>query len=531
MKWPSDTPPPKPPRDPPPIKHDGDEEVDFDLQRDSAVIEPLLRGYAGDDSGLRSALDRSLIRPRPALIRQLMSSCEYSFKPLHTLFLWAETRPGYRHTAAVFNTMIELLAKSREFDSAWLLIDRYSQADDELVSHGTFTILIRRYARARMPQAAIRTFHLMERFGIPSPNFDILLDALCKEGLIRSAEAVFRQRQNPPPSTTSYNILLNGWFRCRKLRHAEKLFAEMRAKGVNPTIVTYGTLIEGYCRMRRVERAMELIEEMKKVDGIEPNIITYNPIVDALGESQRSKEALTMVEKITSYGLEPTISTYNSLVKGFCKEGNLLGASRALKSMIGKGCLPTPTTYNYFFRFFAKSDKIEEGMNLYRKMVEMGHTPDRLSYHLLVKMLCERGKLDMAAEIMKEMSSQGCDPDLAIYTMLVHLLCRLNRLEEAYSEFMSMIEKGLTPQYLTYQRLVAALKKAGMVEMANKISDLMSAIPHSKGLPDTYKGDDIAGRGSLIIKRAQAVSDVLKSSRNEKEKFGRHRFRKGQKDY
>jgi pentatricopeptide repeat protein len=69
----------------------------------------------------------------------------------------------------------------------------------------------------------------------------------------------------------------------------------MKKRNVKPSIVTYDTLVGGYCRMRRVERAIELVDEMKR-EGIRSNAIVYNPIIDALAEARRFKEVLGMME-------------------------------------------------------------------------------------------------------------------------------------------------------------------------------------------------------------------------------------------
>ncbi|KAL5559240.1 hypothetical protein UlMin_035451 [Ulmus minor] len=500
-------------------------------QNDFAVISDLLtnRSVSAGPS-LSSDLDRTGIEPSSSLLEAVFEHFDSSPRLLHSLFLWAEKKSEFRPSATLFKSMIDVLAKSREFDSAWFLIlDRIGKDEEpNLVSGDAFVIMIRRYARAGMPQSAIRTFEfaststLILGSSLEVSLFEILLDSLCKEGHVRVASEYFdgkrKLESNWIPSTRVYNILLNGCFRLRKLKWAERLWMEMKRDNVRPTVVTYGTLVEGYCRMRRAERAMELVSEMR-LEGIEPNAIVYNPIIDALGEAGQFKEALGMMERFSVLESGPTISTYNSLVKGFCKAGNLLEASKTLKMMIGRGIVPTPTTYNYFFRYFSKFGKIEESLNLYTKMIESGYTPDRLTYHLLLKMLCEDGRLDLAVQVSKEMRSRGFDMDLATSTMLIHLFCNMNRFEEAYAEFEDMIRRGIVPQYLTFQRMNDELRKRGMTVIAKKLRDLMSSVPHSTSLPNTYSidGDSSRARRSSIMRKAEAMSTMLKTCKDPRE--------------
>ncbi|XP_021825275.1 pentatricopeptide repeat-containing protein At5g11310, mitochondrial [Prunus avium] len=500
-------------------------------QNDFSTIANLLADPSiSPGSSLQSALDRTGIEPGPCLLQAVFDHFDSSPKLLHTLFLWAEKRPGVRTSVTLFGSMINVLAKSREFESAWSLILNRIGRDEEpgLVSVDTFVIMIRRYSRAGMSQSAIRTFEFASNSDsfLNSESemslFEVLLDSLCKEGLVRVASEYFdmKRKLHPDwiPSVRVYNILLNGWFRSRKLKQAERLWAEMKRDNVKPSVVTYGTLVEGYCRMRRAEIAIELVSEMRS-EGIEPNAIVYNPIIDALGEAGKFKEALGMMERFLVLESGPTISTYNSLVKGYCKAGDLVGASKILKMMISRGCVPTPTTYNYFFRYFSKFGKIEEGMNLYTKMIESGYTPDRLTFHLLLKMLCDEGRLDLAVQVSKEMRSRGSDMDLATSTMLIHLLCNMHKFKEAFAEFEDMIRRGLVPQYLTFQRMNDELRKQGMTEMAHKLCNMMSSVPHSTNLPNTYvrERDASHARRKSIIQKAEAMSDLLKTCSDPRE--------------
>ncbi|XP_057721062.1 pentatricopeptide repeat-containing protein At5g11310, mitochondrial-like [Arachis stenosperma] len=533
IKWPT-LPTPQPPPNPNPKPQSSEPQPlsNFSPRDFSAIADIFADSSISPGSLLHAELDRSGIEPGSELLLAVFDRFGSSPKLLHSLFLWAEKQPGFRPNSKLFDAVVNALAKSREFDSAWTLIlhhiDDGNDEGEALVSVATFGIMIRRYARAGMVQPAIRTFEFARKHNSiidsesESSLFEILLDSLCKEGSVRAAYEYLclrkKMNQGWVPSIRAYNIMLNGWFRSRKLKHGERLWEEMKKENVRPTVVTYGTLIEGYCRMRRVEKALEIVGDMIK-EGIAPNAIVYNPIIDALAEAGRFKEALGMMERFHVLEIGPTESTYNSLVKGFCKAGDLVGASKILKMMISRGFLPSSTTYNYFFRYFSRCGKIEEGMNLYTKIIQSGYTPDRLTYHLLVKMLCEEERLDLAVRVSKEMRHKGLDMDLATSTMLVHLLCKMRRLEEAFAEFEDMIRRGIVPQYLTFQRLNAELKKQGMTEVAQKLCNLMSSIPHSTSLPNTYSEDnnDARARRNSIIQKAQAFSDMLKNCNDPRE--------------
>ncbi|CAH8281695.1 unnamed protein product [Eruca vesicaria subsp. sativa] len=493
-------------------------------QTDLSTISNLLENHnVTPGSSLESALNETGIEPSYQLVQTLFDRLSSSPMLLHSVFKWADTKPGFTPSPSLFNSVINAMCKARDFESAWSLIfDRVrSDGGSGLVTADTFIVLIRRYARAGMVEQAIKAFEYATNYDTELKLLEVLLDALCKEGHVREASMYMERRRrldsNWIPSVRIFNILLNGWFRARKLKQAENLWTEMKEMNVKPSVVTYGTLIEGYCRMRRVEIALEVLEEMKMAE-MELSFMVFNPIIDGLGEAGRLQEALGMMERFFVCVSGPTIVTYNSLVKNFCKAGDLAGASKILKMMMNRGVDPTPTTYNHFFKYFSKHNKTEEGMNLYFKLIEAGHSPDRLTYHLILKMLCEDGKLSLAMQVNKEMKNRGIDPDLLTTTMLIHLLCRLDMLEEAFEEFEKVVRRGIIPQYITFKMIDNGLRTKGMIEMAKRLACVMSSLPHSEKLPNTYREvvDAPPGRDrrKSILHRAEAMSDVLKGCRN-----------------
>jgi hypothetical protein len=121
--------------------------------------------------------------------------------------------------------------------------------------------------------------------------------------------------------------------------------------------------------------------------------------------------------------------------------------------------------------------------------------------------------------MIQEMRNSGFEPDLATSTMLIHLLCRRHHFEEASVEFEHMFERGIMPQYITYRMLVREFKRLGLVELTQKLTDLMHSVPNSTKLPGSYRdkeGDDAIEKKKSILEKAKAVSDVLKQSKGRK---------------
>ncbi|KAG5225333.1 pentatricopeptide repeat-containing protein [Salix suchowensis] len=284
---------------------------------------------------LQIAPDKTGAEPELGLLRAVFDHCNLSQKLLHSVFRWAEKKPGFQSLTR-------------------------GNCRGDLVSSYTIAILITRYTRAG--------------------NMELL------------------------------DILLNGWSRSRKLKHADRLWLEMKKKNVKTSIVTYDTLVGGYSWTRRVERAFELADEMKR-EGIKSNATVCNPIIDALAEAGRFrfKEVLWIMENFFLCETVPTISTCNSYVKGYSKLSE------------------------------KRRDVMAKSLKILTMMISWEVFPNPMVY--------VRGE---TGQISKEMRDRRCDMDMATTTTSTPFLCKMHRFEEAFAD---MLGGGIVLRHLTFHRL------------------------------------------------------------------------------
>ncbi|KAI3996205.1 hypothetical protein MKX01_022699 [Papaver californicum] len=167
------------------------------LQIDCIIICNLLRDNIDVSPGttLETALDETGIKPDSTLLQTILPHFDSSPEPFLYLYKWAVKQPSF--------------------------------------DPDTFAILMKGYARAGMTSTAIRTFEIVNELDSShytfslSSLFETLLDSLCKEGHVRIASGYcVKRRESEPgcvPSVGVYNVLLDGWFRSGKLKHAERL--------------------------------------------------------------------------------------------------------------------------------------------------------------------------------------------------------------------------------------------------------------------------------------------------------------------
>ena len=74
---------------------------------------------------------------------------------------------------------------------------------------------------------------------------------------------------------------------------AVKTFNMMVEKGCSLDVFSYNILINGYCKSKKIDEAKRLFHEMSN-KGIIPNVVAYNTLIDGLssGESPDCTRAI-----------------------------------------------------------------------------------------------------------------------------------------------------------------------------------------------------------------------------------------------
>ncbi|XP_022765904.1 pentatricopeptide repeat-containing protein At1g77360, mitochondrial-like [Durio zibethinus] len=187
---------------------------------------------------LDTALDQSGLRVSPEVVEDVLKRFENAGMLAYRFFEWAEKQRNYMHSIRAYHTMIESLAKIRQYQIMWDLVN--TMRNKSMLNVETFCIIMRRYARVQKVEEAIYTFNVMEKYGVP-PNlaaFNGLLSTLCKSKNVRKAQEIFdRMKDQFVLDSKTYSILLEGWGRAPNLPKAREIFREMVDMGCDPDII------------------------------------------------------------------------------------------------------------------------------------------------------------------------------------------------------------------------------------------------------------------------------------------------------
>ncbi|GJM98933.1 hypothetical protein PR202_ga15986 [Eleusine coracana subsp. coracana] len=434
----------------------------------------VLSDFRGPRHDFRAALSGFEARLTPAAAAAVLRRCRNLPVPSLRFFLFAAALPGFTHLSESLLILARSLACARLFP---LLRSLLSDLPPSALSRDLFPLLFRAYARAGLPDDAIRVFSSMERFGFPPTLADLhsLLFALSHNGLVEHAEAFFRDSGNQfDVSAKSYTILISGWAVATKPENAQKLFDEMVERGVDPEVPAYNALIDALCRGGDVALAQAQLKDMQLSRGLIPDAATYGPFLRSACAAKDARAALRVLDRMRVHDLTPNVFTYNAVIRLLCDLGEIDEAYNILCEMDNRGEKPDVWSYNALLSAHCKLKEVNKSLGLIKRMDKHSCMPDRHSYNMLLKMLISVGRIDKSIEVWDRMEKRGFHPGAATYAVMIHgLCCKKARAEEACSYFLRMVDDGIPPYQATCQVLRDRLLRLGLRDDLEMVTDRM----------------------------------------------------------
>lgn len=424
---------------------------------------------------LDTALNEGGIRVSPDVVDDVLKKFENAGMLAYRFFEWAGKQRNYVHSIRSYHTMIESLAKIRQYQIMWDLVN--DMRNKSMLNVETFCIIMRKYARAQKVEEAVYTFNVMEKYDIP-PNlaaFNGLLSALCKSKNVRKAQDIFDSMKDRfVPDSKTYSILLEGWGKAPNLPKARDIFQEMVNVGCDPDIVTYGIMVDILCKAGRVDEAVGIVKDMD-ARGCKPTSFIYSVLVHTYGIENRIEDAVDTFLEMERNGIKPDVAVYNALISAFCKVNKLKNVYRVLNDMDCKGITPNSRTSNIILNSLIIRGETDEAFSVFRRMIKVCE-PDADTYTMMIKMFCERDELEMALKVWKYMKLKRFVPSMHTFSVLINGLCEKKNVTKACVLLEDMIEKGIRPSGVTFGRLRQLLLKEGREDVVKFLQEKMNLL-------------------------------------------------------
>ena len=369
------------------------------------------------------------------------------------LFYWASKRPKFVHNQFTYCALIEVLAKDKDFDHIWKLINEMYECNIEL-SCVPFTTLINGYANIGLFHDAKNAFDAISRFKIE-------------------------------PNLYAYNALLNAYVMSCKISEALESFYSMCNAGFTPDVVTYTTLINGLCRAGECEKAFEVLDDMRK-NGCEPNKLTYTSFIQGLILVNKGSDAITMLGTMLKNGCFPDTVTYNSLLEWCSRIGKFDKVMELLEQMDSIQCKPNALTYGIVINGLFEARRFELALSMVKKMIGNQCNPNTQIYNALNTWLCMEATSEEGIEFMDWVVEKCQDLSGFSYVILMENMLKSQRADLVHTTFMRMLAKGYRPDKSICTALINWLCRQGRTDEVLKLLEILSETQKESNIASVY---------------------------------------------
>lgn len=384
----------------------------------------------------------------------------------------ASPEKPFRYSLLSYDLIVTKLARAKIFPEMELILRKLRDETEFTPKEPFFCHVITSYGRARLPDAAVRTFESIPSFRCRRTvrSFNSLLNALlnCAE-YERMIEFFYSMDKYAYPDACTYNILINACGKVGRFDDARKLFDEMPRRGAFPSVVTFGTLVYWLCENDMLKEAFELKNEMVIGYGLHPNSHIYASLIKGACLVGNLNEAYRLKDEMVRDRIELDSSIYNTLINALFQTGRKDEVSRLLEEMQENGCRPDTVTYNAMISGLCKAKDPEAARKVLDEMAEKGSKPDVISFNVIIRQLCKEGKLNEANDLFEDMPRRGCHPDVVSYRVLFDGLSEHLQFEEAFLVLDEMIFKGYAPRASSVNGFLDSLCKEKKHELLVRV--------------------------------------------------------------
>lgn len=444
------------------------------LESDVDTIGKILKCKFGSPDAVVQVLSGFQVEVTESLVEQILRRFCFDWIQALGSFRWAKSQNGFYCSPHLYDLMVDTLGKARKFDVMWDFVEEMKQLDG-YITMNTMSKVIRRLAKAGKHVEAVEVFRGLERFGLHQDvsGMNLLMDALIKDRGVEHAENVYHEfKHDVLPDQHTFNILIHGWCKFRKMDKAKTYIEEMQLHGFNPDVVTYTCFIEMYCEEKDFRKVDTTLHDMQQ-KGLCPTVVTYTIMMKAFGKAKEISRVLDTYEKVKQRGCIPDNSFYSTLIVILSKMGRLKDAQEVFEDMAKQGITPDVVTYNSMISATVQHSKEEDALLLLKKMEECELKPDLGTYIPLLKMCCTLKRMKVLSFLLSHMFKNNVSLDLGTYALLVSRLSVNGRIERACSLFEESVERGFLPTNSMYKKLVDLLQKNGMDKEKVRIEELM----------------------------------------------------------
>lgn len=208
---------------------------------------------------------------------------------------------------------------------------------------------------------------LPEKYGfdVDLVSYNILARSYCQSGSMDLALGVLVEMESNgvAPDLVTFNTLLVGLYRDKKLVEAEKLWSIMGSKNFGPTVRSYDPKIKYLIENDQIEEAVKVFDEMMS-KGVKADRLSYYLFIKEYADKGNLEETKRWYDKLSLDMVRPDRRIIKIVLPLVCEEGDLDYAVKLAKDSVTWRCIVNVQVLQDVVDKLVKASKIDEAKDL-----------------------------------------------------------------------------------------------------------------------------------------------------------------------
>ena len=281
------------------------------------------------------------------------------------------------------------------------------------------------------------------------------------------------------PTEYSYFLLVQAYASLGLMTEARRSVRVMTEKDkLTAKTGIRNLLLEGYARQGDVRSASQVFREICDA-GITPNVPTYSHMMMAYGKADMLPDMLRVYEDMTAAGLRPTSRTFEAIIGGYASAGNVYGARWALEAMQREHIKPSDAHFTQIANAYANANDAHACKAYIDDLERSGVHVHVTMFSTMLKAFARLGDHEKVRRLIEKRRLEGKLLNAKVMTTLVQAYANAGKMDEAWNvierDMLSPNRRELMPTVVTYTVMINGYGKAGELDRARSVLDIMNA--------------------------------------------------------
>ena len=299
--------------------------------------------------------------------------------------------------------------------------------------------------------------------------YNSVLDICIKNSEIEKAEKIFNEMKASKiqPSIITYSIMIRGFGIIFDIEKAFAIYEEMLGKGMKPNDITYGCLMNCAVRCNNLELMLEIYERMKTLK-LKPNVIIHTTLIKGFNKMKQYEKAFTIFDEIPDEEKESTnIVIYNAILDVCVNSGNFEKLKSTYDYIKNKALtddnFPQPNliTFSTVIKGYIKSKNVDEIEKIYDFLKTNNFKLDEIFFSIMIDGLASFNLIEKAEKVFEEMNHFKVQKSSVIYSNMIKMYSKIQaetddslNMEKAKNLFNDMKQNKIKPSIISYTSLI-----------------------------------------------------------------------------